>query len=126
MLPDPFTARSKNNGHLGTFHGHQFFLTLHIHSNIFGFLSCFFYSFSVQILLLLAAFFGCRGCAFSCCCLLLLPTSLLLLAFLLLLGCHKLVSDYMAHGHQNSTDIQLLKLPHFWKVAETTAIWYSW
>jgi hypothetical protein len=30
---------------------------------------------------------------------LLLPTSLMLLPFLLLLGCHKLVSDCMAHGH---------------------------
>jgi hypothetical protein len=58
---------------------------------------------------------------------LLLLTSLLLLAFLLLLGCHKLVSDCMAHGHFHyhrfSRDIQLLKkLPHFWKVAVTTAI----
>jgi hypothetical protein len=38
--------------------------------------------------------------------------SLLLLAFLLLLGCHKLVSDCMAYGHflghQFSTDIQFL------------------
>jgi hypothetical protein len=54
---------------------------------------------------------------------LLLPTSLLLLAFLLLLGCHKFVSVCTAHGHQFSTDIQLLKFPHFWKVAVTTAIW---
>jgi hypothetical protein len=30
---------------------------------------------------------------------LLLPTTLLLLAFLLSLGCHKLVSDCMDHGH---------------------------
>jgi hypothetical protein len=35
----------------------------------------------------------------------------------------------MAHGHfqghQFSTDIpRLLKLPHFWKVAVTTAIWH--
>jgi hypothetical protein len=50
----------------------------------------------------------------------------LLLAFLLLQGCHKLVSD--GHGpflgHQFSIDIQLLKLPHFWKVTVTTAIWH--
>jgi hypothetical protein len=26
------------------------------------------------------------------------------------------------HGHQFSTDIQLVKLPHFWKVTATTAI----
>jgi hypothetical protein len=42
---------------LGTFHGHQIFLSLpqcHIHSHISGFLSCPFYSFSTQILLLLA------------------------------------------------------------------------
>jgi hypothetical protein len=61
---------------------------------------------------------------------LLLPISLLSLAFLLWLGCHKLASDSMAHGHfhgyQFSTDIQkLLTLPHFWKVAVTTAIWHS-
>ncbi len=43
-----------------------------------------------------------------------------------LLGCHKLVSDRMAHGHQFSTAIQLLKLPHFWEVAVPTVIWYSW
>jgi hypothetical protein len=35
--------------------------------------------------------------------LLLWPTFLLLLAFLLLLGCHKLVSDCMVHGHQFCT-----------------------
>jgi hypothetical protein len=55
-----FTASatpSKNHGHLGTFHGHQIFLSLpqcHIHSHISGFLSCPFYSFSTQIVLLLA------------------------------------------------------------------------
>jgi hypothetical protein len=32
----------------------------------------------------------------------------------------------MAHGHQFFTDIQLLKLPHIWKVAVTTAIWHRW
>jgi hypothetical protein len=41
-----------------------------------------------------------------------------LLAFhLLLLGCHKLMSDIMAqghfHGHQFSTGIQIVKLSHF-------------
>jgi hypothetical protein len=55
---------------------------------------------------------------------LLLPTSLLLLAFLLLLGCHKLVFDCMVHGHQFSIDFQIIKLPYFWKVAVTTAIWH--
>jgi hypothetical protein len=49
---------------------------------------------------------------------------MLLLAFLLLLGCHKLLSDCMAHGHQFSMDIQLVKLPHIWKVAVATAIWH--
>jgi hypothetical protein len=59
---------------------------------------------------------------------LLLPTSLLLFAFMLLVGFHKLVSDWMALGHfhsnQFSTDIQLVNVPHFWKVAVTTAIWH--
>ncbi len=30
------------------------------------------------------------------------------------------------HGHLFSTAIQRVKLPHFWKVAETTAIWHRW
>jgi|688.fasta_scaffold570671_1 hypothetical protein len=30
----------------------------------------------------------------------------------------------MAHSPQFSTDIQLVKLPHFWKVAVTIAIWH--
>ncbi len=30
------------------------------------------------------------------------------------------------HWHRYSTNIQLLKLPHFWKVAVTTAIWHRW
>jgi hypothetical protein len=48
----------------------------------------------------------------------------MLIAFLLSLWCHKLVSDCMAHGQQFSREIQFLKLPHFWKVAGTTAIWH--
>jgi hypothetical protein len=52
-----------------------------------------------------------------------LPTSLLLLAFVLLLGCHRLVSDCMAHSRQFSTDIHLVKLLHFFKVVVTIAIW---
>jgi hypothetical protein len=114
-----------------------FFHHCHIHSHISGFFSCHFYSFSTQILLLLA-FLLLRLCllllVFPCLKLafrfllgsLLLPTSQPLLAVLLLLVCHKLVSDCMAHshfhGHQFSTDIQLLNLPHFCKVAVTTAI----
>jgi hypothetical protein len=38
---------------------------------------------------------------------LLLPISLLLLAFLLLLGCHKLVSECMAHGHETATFLEI-------------------
>jgi hypothetical protein len=30
----------------------------------------------------------------------------------------------MDHSPQFSTDIQLVKLPHFWKVAVTLAIWH--
>jgi hypothetical protein len=30
------------------------------------------------------------------------------------------------HGHQFSTDIQILKLPHFRTVAVTTGIWHRW
>jgi hypothetical protein len=115
-----------------------FFYHCHILSYISGFISCnFYYSYSTQILLLLAVLLlrlwllllvslSLQLLLGS----LLMPTSLLLLAFLLLLGCHKLVSDCMAqghtHGHQFSTNIQILKLQYFLKVAVTTAIWHRW
>jgi hypothetical protein len=107
---------------LGTFHGHQIFFITATFTAIFGFISCHFYCFSLQILLLLAFLLLSLWVLVLCPLFkllgsLLMPTSLLLLAFLLLLGRHKLVSDCMAHGHQFSTDIQVLKLPHFWKVA---------
>jgi hypothetical protein len=138
VLPDPckhlLPLLGKNHSHLGDLsQPPNFFYLSHIHSHISGFISCHLYSFSTQILLLLAfscyevvpspAGVPCLKLAF-----LLLLGSLLLLAFLLLLGCHKLVSGCMAHGHQFSADIQvqLLKLPFSVKVAVTTAIWHRW
>jgi hypothetical protein len=80
-----------------------------LRNNIPGFISCHFYSFSTEILLLLA-FLLLRLCL-SCWC----P--------LLKAGVPVAATNF--HGHQSSTDIQLLKQAHFWKIAVTTAIWHG-
>ncbi len=120
MLPDPckpsLPLLAKTMATLGTFHSHQLFsFTATVHSQPYFWLHVLslFYSFSTQIPLLLASFaveavaslagVPCLKLAFLLLLgSLLLPTLLLLHAFLLLLGCHKLVSDLsdcMAHGH---------------------------
>jgi hypothetical protein len=72
-LPDPckpsLPLLTKKHGHLGpTFHGHQIFIITTTYSQpISGFLSCNFYSFSTQILLLLA-FLLLRLCLLFCWC----------------------------------------------------------
>jgi hypothetical protein len=108
-----FTATSgKNHGHLGIFHGHQIFFITATFSAIFLYFlplllidpaatGVLLLRLWLLLLVSLAFLLLLRS--------LLMPTSLQLLAFLLLLGCHKLVSDCMAHGHfyghQFSTDI---------------------
>jgi hypothetical protein len=97
-----FTATpSKNHGYLGTFHGHQIiFVTATFTAIFLDSFPAIFYSFSTQILLLLAflrlsvvpspAGVPCLKLVFLLLLgSLLLLTFLLLLAFLLLLGCHK-------------------------------------
>jgi len=51
----PTATPSKNHGHLETCHGHQIVHHCHIHSHIYGFLSCHFLRFSKHIRLLLVS-----------------------------------------------------------------------
>jgi hypothetical protein len=132
VLPDPckpsLPLLAKTTATWGHFTTTKFFITATFTTIFLASFPATFFSFSTQIPLLLGVFavevvaspagVSCLKLAFLLLLgSLLVPTSLLLLAFLLLLVCHKWVSDGHGHfhGHQFSTDIQLLKLPLYGK-----------